>query len=67
MKFDWLKAYTKRIFRRFRYGKSSMWFYQISQSSNNAEMYLFYTNEPPCLFLEKNIFKERNNLWKRNF
>ena len=58
MKFDWLKQFTKRIFRRFRYGKSSTWFYQIDQNSNNAEMYLFYSIEPPCLFLQKIFLKK---------
>ena len=58
MKFDWLKQFTKRIFRRFKYGKSSQWFYQVCQSSNNAEMYLFYSIEPPCLFLQKIFLKK---------
>ena len=51
MKFDWLKQFTKRIFRRFRYGKSSMWFYQIDQSSNNAEMYLEHIKNAGSVFL----------------
>ena len=58
MRFDWLKQFRIKIFSRFRYGKSSQWCYQVDQSSNNAEMYLFYTLEPPCLFLQKIFLKK---------
>ena len=67
MKFDWLKGYTKRFFRRYRYGKSSRWFYQVDQSFNNAELYLFYTLEPPCLFLQKIFLKKGSTYAKEIF
>ena len=55
-KFDWLKQYTKTFFRRrMRYGKSSQWFYQVSQSSNGAELYLYYSIEPPFSLLNNNL------------
>ena len=55
-RFDWLKQYTRMFFRRrMKYGQSATWFYQVGQSSNGAELYLYYSIEPPFSLLNNNL------------
>ena len=64
MKFDWLKRQAKRIYkRRYAVYKSDTWV----NTHDESERFILYTNEPPCLFLQKIFLKKGSTYAKEIF
>ena len=64
MKFDWLKRQPKFMYkRRYAVHKSDTWV----STNDESEMFILYTNEPPCLFLQKIFLKKGSTYGKEIF